>query len=353
MIVRFRCLETLLVCAGVLVSRWAHADPSAAEISSARHAFERAVALEGAGQWADATLKLHEALAVKDTPGLRFHLAHCEVEQGQLLEAAADYDRAGELIRKGAKAPDVQKLLAQASAALEPRIPKLAVQLPNDVLSAVPTVDGQVFSPSELALGVPLNPGHHDLLVSAGGRRSFQRSLTLKEGDSVQLRAELPAEAPVTRSAPAIVQAPPMGGSSYEAPREARTRLSSGKLYLMVGESVVTVVGLVVGLAYHSTASSAADRVSNDQGLIDRAGQGDCRSPSSSEVTSACSDLRTSIDDHDDAALLSTIGFVAAGVGAAAFATTWLVYPSTHAVSSGLTVQPVAGLGRIGVIGRF
>jgi hypothetical protein len=353
MIVRLRCLETLLVCACLLISSWAHADPSAAEISSARHAFEIAVALEGAGKWADASLKLREALAVKDTPGLRFHLAHCEVEQGKLLEAAADYDRAGELIRHGAKAPDVQKLLAQASVALEARIPRLAIELPSDVPSALPSVDGKVFPPSELALGVPLNPGHHDLLVSAAGRRSFQRSLTLKEGDSVRLRAELPAQAPVTTSAPAIVQVPPMSGAPYEAPREVRRRPSSGKLYLMVGESVVTVVGLVVGLGYHSTASSAADRVSNDQGLIDRAGQGDCRSPSSSEVTSACSDLRTAIDDHDHAALLSTVGFVAAGVGAAAFATTWLVYPSTQAVSAGVTIQPVAGLGRVGLIGRF
>ena len=192
MIVRSRCLGTLLICAATFVSHWGYADPSAVEISSARQAFQSAVSLESAQQWAEATLKLREALAVKDTPGLRFHLAHCETEQGLLVEAALDYDRASELIAKGAKAPDVQKLLAPASAALKPRIPRVTVELPSDVLAPVATIDGKVFSLSELVLGVPLNPGRHELSVSAGGRIGFRRSLDLKEGEQPELHAELP-----------------------------------------------------------------------------------------------------------------------------------------------------------------
>jgi len=358
MIVRSRCLETLLICAATLVSRWADADPSPVEISAARLAFETAVSLENAQQWAAATLKLREALAVKDTPGLRFHLAHCETGQGLLVEAALDYDRASELIAKGAKAPDVQKLLAPASAALKPRVPRVTVELPSDVLAPVAKIDGKVFSPSELGLGVPLNPGHHELLVSASGRSSFHRSLELKEGDQPEFHVELPAvPAPVpTPAAPPSVQAPPMSGSSYAAPTGPDVKRSSTKLYLMLGESAVALAGLVVGVASVAEQAAANHRVSTAQARIDQASQGDvaaCNGSPSAAVAGACSDLNSAIDDHDRAALLSTVGFIAAGVGSVALVTTWVAFPDAPSGSAGLTLQPAFGFGRVGVLGRF
>ncbi len=356
MIVRSRCLETLLVCALVgLAARTAHADPSSVEISSARHAFETAVALENDQHWSEASLKLREALAVKDTPGLRFHLAHCETELGQLVEAALDYDRASDLIQQGAKAPDVQKLLVPTSAALRQRIPRVSVDVPSDLLAPVATLDGKVYPPSEISLGVGLNPGQHQLSVSASGRRSFERSFSLKEGQVLQLRAELPpAAAP---AAPAGVLAPPVtAASGPDALQNAHgAHGSSTRTYLLIGETVVTLAGLAVGIGGVAATSSANDRVSTAQGRIDQASQGDvaaCASPNG-PVAGACSDLRTAIDDHDRAVLLSEIGFVTAGVGAAALLTTWLAYPSARGEASGITVRPVAGLGHVGLIGRF
>ena len=358
MIVRSRCLETLLVCAVGLVPRVAHADPSPVEISAARHAFETAVRLESEQHWIEASLRLREALAVKDTPGLRFHLAHCETEQGLLVEAALDYDRASALIAQGAKAPDVQKLLVPSSAALRQRIPRVSVEVPTDLLAPVAKLDGKVYPPSEISLGVALNPGQHQLSVSASGRRSFERTFSMKEGQVLQFRAELPlapaAGAPTT---PASVQAPPLTAeSSADVPQSAHpASRSAAKTYLLIGESVLTVAGLAVGIGYAVATSSANDRVNAAQGRIDQASQGDvaaCGSGAGS-LTGACSDLRRAIDDHDHAVVLSEVGFVVAGVGAAALITTLLVYPRAHRESSGVTVQPVAGLGRIGLLGRF
>ncbi len=359
MIVRSRCLETLLVCALGCGARLAHADPSPVEISSARHAFETAVSLENDQHWSEAALNLREALAVKDTPGLRFHLAHCETEQGQLVEAALDYDRASELIQQGAKAPDVQKLLAPTSAALRQRIPRVTVDVPSDLLAPVATLDGKVYPPSEVSLGVALNPGQHQLSVSASGRRSFERSFSLKEGQVLQIHAELPPAAVPSGAGAAAsgVAAPPLSAASgSDALQNAHgVPRSSARTYLLIGESVLTVAGLAVGIGSVVATSSANDRVSSAQGRIDRASQGDvaaCGSPIGS-VAGACSDLRAAIDDHDRAVLLSEIGFVSAGVGAAALITTLLVYPSARGEASGIVVQPVAGLGRIGLIGRF
>jgi hypothetical protein len=360
---RSRHLQALLVCGVALTSRWAHADPSAAELSGARQSFESAVALEADQKWAEATVKLRAALAIKDTPGLRFHLAHCEEQQGFLVEAALDYDRASELLRQGAKAPDVQKLLAPASAELARRIPRVIVEIPNGAPSPVVELDGRAYAPSELALGQPLDPGSHLLKVSASGRIPFESSFSLREGDQISIVAQLPSRpAPGTIGTlgGAAVVAPPGGPMSpgaradWTAGTQTGTR-SSLKLYLLIGESAVTVAGLAVGIGYSLAASAARDRVGTAQARIDQTAPDNttaCSTPAPS-LGSSCTDLRTAISDHDRDVTLSTVGFIGAGVGAAALVTTWLVYPHANAETAGPAVEPFVALGGVGLHGRF
>src|SRR5687767_14734210 len=87
----------------------AAAEPSPSEISVARRLFDEGRAAADAARWAEAAGKFRRALAIKDTPGIRFHLARCEEEQGAFVEALIEYDRARELIDAGTKAPDVEK----------------------------------------------------------------------------------------------------------------------------------------------------------------------------------------------------------------------------------------------------
>src|SRR5690349_9230742 len=72
----------------------ARAEPSAAEIKTARQLFAEAESLRSKGDCRTAAEKLRLALQIKETPGLRFHLAHCEERLGQLVQADADYRRA-------------------------------------------------------------------------------------------------------------------------------------------------------------------------------------------------------------------------------------------------------------------
>ncbi len=65
---RTRSLASLIACEALLTPHAARAEASAAEISAAKHAFESALAAEAEQRWADAALKLREAIAVKDTP---------------------------------------------------------------------------------------------------------------------------------------------------------------------------------------------------------------------------------------------------------------------------------------------
>src|SRR5882724_4575305 len=76
---------------------WLFADPLPAEIMLARRLFAEARAREEAKDWPTAASKLNEALAIKETAGLRFHLAYCEEQQGLLVEALVDYERSEDL----------------------------------------------------------------------------------------------------------------------------------------------------------------------------------------------------------------------------------------------------------------
>ena len=361
MMFRPRSLVSLFACTLALVARTAHADPSASEISAARHAFETAVSLENDQHWTEAALELRRAIAVKDTPGLRFHLAHCETEQGHLLQASLEYERASALLHQGANAPDVQKLLGPASDALKLRLARLSLDLPVDLHEPTASVDGKAYPSTELAQGLVLDPGRHEIRVAAVGRRNFERVLVLKEGERVALRPELAVSAP-----PSTAPLPSAGTkASANAPDSPATErapapvheggMPSAKVYLLIGESALTVAGLAVGIGYRVAASSATDRVNGDQANIDRVAPNDIHACTAyPELTSTCSDLRASIHDHDHAAAISNVGFLTAGIAAAALVTTWLVYPNTTSHgASGLQVLPVAGLGSLGLVGRF
>ena len=288
---------------------------------------------------------------MKDTPGLRFHLAQCETEQGHLVEAALEYERANDLLRHGAKAPDVQKLLGPANDALKRRTPHLTVDLPADLSAPAISIDGKGYPPSELALGLSLNPGQHVLRVAAAGRNNFERSLLLKEGEDVALRPQLASSAP-PRLSPAS-SAPPTTVAKPSADVPAREAKSlSAKPYVMIGEAALTVAGLAVGIGYGLAQSSASDRVGLAQGRIDSAERGNCSSGDET-LLSACSDLQSALSDHDRAVLLSDVGFITAGVGAIALVATGLVWPNASKKDAAVTLQPIAGLGRVGLLGRF
>ena len=126
----------------------------------------------------------------------------------------------------------------------------------------------------------------------------------------------------------------------------------------MLGESavVLTAAGLAVGIGYADRRSRCQSIASSTaQGRIDQATQGDVAACGTPDLTVAgpCSDLHAAIDDHDRAVIWSSVGFVSAGVGAAALVTTWLAYPNTRVDAAGVALQPVAGLGRVGLLGRF
>lgn len=324
-----------------------------AEIAVARRLFGEATKLEHAKQWAGAAKKLKGALDIKETPGLRFHLAYCEENMGKLVQALVDYDRAAEMISDGVKAPDVAARLAAARKALKKRVPTLTVTLPAGAAGAKLSVDGQAMARSVVGQPMPLDPGQHSVEVDADGYKPFHATVTLAEGDRKTTAAKLEkieAATPATAPAPAAPPTADTGGTHRAFP--LRTAV-------LIGEGAVTLAGLGVGIGFTVARGNASSRADSAQAAIDqktgKPGDPSACTNASPDVQTSCDALKSALSDKDNDGRIATVGFIGAGVGAAATIVTWLVWkPAAREHALAVTLQPVAGGGMLGgVSGRF
>jgi len=322
-----------------------------AEIAVARRLFHEASKLEKDQHWADAAKKLHGALDIKETPGLRYHLAYCEENMGQLVQALVDYDRAAAMISDGVKAPDVAARLDPARTALEKRVPMLTLTMPTGLHWTKLSVDGHAMAAAVAGQPIPLDPGQHSIQVSADGYKPFHADVRLVEGE----RKTLPVQLAKPRAAPA---------TAAPAPRPSADTGTHGRAFplrtvVLIGEGAVTLAGLGVGIGFTVARGNASSRADDAQAAIDRK-TGNPGNPSactnaSPDVQSSCDELKSSLGDKDTDRKLATVGFIGAGVGAAATLATWLLWkPAAKQHALAATVEPIAGGGMLGgVSGRF
>lgn len=302
----------------------AAAEPSASELVLARRLFDEASALEGQGNWAAASEKLREALAIKETPGLRYHLAHCEEQLGKLVAASLEYARASELIRGGEQAPDVAQLLALADQRLVSQIPKLKLDVPADIQGVTVEIDGHPITSAVLRNPIPLDPGAHRIVARAPNRGDFNERVELSLGETHTLVLVFPQRGPTPGPA-AVAHGPrPLAENAERGGVTPRT-------IALIGEGALVAAGLGVGIGFTVARARAGDRVERAQADVDaRSGAGDAGCEDTS-ARPACTELRSAIDDHERSTLLMTVGYVGAGVGLTAGVLTWLLWPTSDA----------------------
>jgi hypothetical protein len=328
----------------LLAAGSAIAEPSPAELAKARRLFEEATAFERQQSWRAASTKLDAALAIKETPGLHFHRAHCAEQLGELVVAARHYARSEELIRAGHAAPDVEDLLEAARSRVLARVPRLVLVLPSDVVGTKLEIDGMVVN-EPAGTPVFLDPGRHRVIARAPGRRDFEMEITLVEGQTQTLEVSLapPREAHSPSPSTPIRESQPATEPSDFGTRE---------VVLIAGASVA-VAGLAAGIGFSFARGSATERIERAQQDIDAATGGNPAGCSSTDApAAACDELQSALDDHDRTSRFATIGFVTAGVGTAAALLTWTLWPST-AGNTTASVAPTSGGATLAVSGRF
>jgi hypothetical protein len=298
------------------------AEPTASELVLARRLFADASALESQGNWSAAREKLREALAIKETPGLRYHLAHCEEQLGRLVSASLEYARASELIREGAQAPDVAQLLALADQRLVTQIPKLSLDVPSDVQGVTVEIDGHPITSAVLHNPIPLDPGVHQVVAKAPNRGDFNERVELSPGQTHTLVLVFPQRGPTPSRAP--VRAPAARSPSTGTER----RGIAPRTIALIGEGALAAAGLGVGIGFTVARADASNRIARWQAEVDARSGADDAGCQSDATSPACTELRRALDDHRRSTMLMTIGYAGAGVGLTAGVLTWLLWPT-------------------------
>lgn len=360
-----------LVCAPGVV----RAEPTAAEVAVARKSFAEATELEKAEKWVEAEAKLREALAIKETPGLRYHLGYCLEKQGKLVDALVELDRADEMLRLGAKAPDVEKLLASARERVKKSVGEVTVRLSANIKGAAVEIDGVAVKPALIGKGIPLNPGRHVLTAKKAGRIPYRRELQVDPGGSVDVlismgeqsgAAATPAAGGAASGAGTTNAAPAgsddgggsTGSSSASASLSDAAKPSSAKTWVLIGEGVVTLGALGAGIYFNGKAGDTKGEIDDASKELEDRGYDDtvCKDPPN-KAKSACSQLADLTDQRDRQKNYALAGFIGAGVGAVATVATFFLWQPSSKSSGARSVRvaPVATQSTfgLGVVGRF
>jgi hypothetical protein len=317
---------------GLVSPRFAFAQSDAENRATARALAQQGGEALEAKDYAKAEDSFRRANALFHAPTLVLGMARAQAAEGKFVESWESYNQ---IVLEGVTStPVFQKALDDAKreiANVDGRRSRITVTVAG-ATSARVTLDDGALKPE--ALGVPLfvNPGTHTIVAAADGFNPSTRTLSVAEGreETVAIALEpaaAVAAAPTSAPAPAVSEMP---SSAQTRPRGA----SHVPAFIAFGVGGVGLIaGVVEGLAAlgkHSTLKT------------------DC---TVSGTMCPASDKST-IDAYHTAGLISTVGFVVAGVGAAAGITLWIV-ESKQPTPTSASIAPYVGLGSVGAVGRF
>lgn len=206
---------------------------SGAEKAMAEQLFETGRTLTKKGKHAEACPKFEASFALEPALGTQLNLARCYERLGKLASAWGHYREAA---GRAKQAGQLQRERAARSfaAALEPRLPRLVIRVPDS--SAVNGLevsrDGAAVSRALFDTEIYVDPGEHEVAAVAPGRERFTVTVTARVGKQVVV--EIPALAPLP---PADGQAgeasPPASGPAVVSAGEPRR--ANGRTRRMLG----------------------------------------------------------------------------------------------------------------------
>jgi hypothetical protein len=304
------------------------ADPLATELALARRLFSDARTAEDAKDWPTAVARLRDAISIVETPGLRFHLAYCEEQQKLLVEALVDYERAEDL--PSGHNEEFRSQIPSRRASLLKRIPTIALLLGRDPAGANLVIDGHPLPSASFGKPIPLNPGKHVFEVSAPGFAPFKTELSLDEADALVTNVVMIPTQKVGSLATSAGARPAMA-----RPADAHRITSPGvqpRTYVLIGEAAVLAGALAVAIVFTLEAAAEDETASRARASLPGADASQKNSACMMSPTApdACARVGAAVNAAQTDRLIARVGFVGAGVGVAALAGTFLLWPSSH-----------------------
>jgi hypothetical protein len=180
----------------------------------AEQLFRDGRALLEAGKVDDACDKLAASLRLSPALGTQLNLALCLERQGRTATAwsmFADVESAA--LRSGD--PARARLAQHHEAVLAGKLKKVVIEVPSPPAGMLVKLDGNVLPSGALGTEIPLDPGSHNLTVTAPGRKTWEQT-NMELGPSattVHVRVELeepPPPPPAETPAPVVAAPPPL-----------------------------------------------------------------------------------------------------------------------------------------------
>jgi hypothetical protein len=285
--------------------------------------FSRAKALDEAGKYAEACPLFAESQRIDPGLGTMLWLADCYESNGQTASAWAQFREA---IGVAALRKDPREKVAQArSAALEPKVSKLTVQVPAAVV--VPGLeirrDGVPLSQAEWGLSLPIDPGAHTFTAVAPGHKPWSSTLQVGTVASASTQEVPPLE---------VAPEPLLPGSS---PAPVAVPLWGTQRVAGLAAGAAGVVALGIGGYFSLHAKSTYD-ASNQNGLCNSNNQ--CNPTGQQDRT-----------DAQSAAGVATVMMIAGGVVLAGGAVLFFTAPRATSTRTGVQVTPLVGPGEAGL----
>jgi hypothetical protein len=232
-------LLILLLPASLAASSRAFAEPSETDRNLAQSLFEQAKKLMKSGKYAEACPKLAESQRLDPGGGTLLNLGLCHEKEGKVASAWTDFKGALSDAKRDARQDRVEAA-EQHIAALEPKLPWLTVSLAKAPSDASVKLDG--VSVGSAAWGSPMavDPGSHELSVSAPKHETYTQAFTVALAQKLTL--EVPA---LSASASPDEAAPPAEATNAGAPPEQPRPEPEGHGHNHTAAWVVGASGLV------------------------------------------------------------------------------------------------------------
>ncbi len=223
-----------LAAVAVTLARGAVADSE-----QGRRLFDEGKAAMASRNFAEACGKFEASFAASSVPGSLLNWADCEEQRGRLATALELWQRGEKLVVGNQERTDFVRSRIQA---LEHRVPRLTVKVAAGAVAATVTVDGRAASTDA---PIALDPGAHDIEVSASGLAPEKKRVELTPGESEEVLFFEGVAAPRPEPRP---QPPPRP----IAPRDegGQTLVVAGWVVGSIGLAGLAAFGVTAGLVY-------------------------------------------------------------------------------------------------------
>jgi hypothetical protein len=346
---------TIASLATITIVGGANADPSAADLDTARTLYKDALDLRKNGDEAGALQKFKGAYALTKSPVMGIEVAKSELALGKLVDAreqALEVDALPVTAKETKASADARGEAKKMAADLKTRIPSLKIRLVDVPYGTKPnvTIDGASVPFEVLGEARSVDPGKHTVAASVSTESPATSDVQVAEGESKDVTISLKGHETSSGGSGGVMPNPTPTPTPNPTPGPTTTTTSNnggdtgggGKTSSLVYiGATLTGVGIGVGAVTGIMAMSKASTVKDE-----------C--PNSTCPSSASSDL----DYVKTTAAISTVGFAAAGVGVVllivglASGKSSSNAPST-ASASNVSFTPWIGAGSAGVVGAF